>query len=143
MIDVTVSRRIQRLRAIVAAYMFDPGNDAAWTTGITASRPDRPGRLRTGATVVRTASFLGRSFDYQFEVIDASGDDFVHMKVDRPFPMQIRYELEDDGAATLVRIHTWGEPGGFFKLAAPMMPAKVRKNITADLTLLQKNLESN
>src|SRR5689334_17589541 len=48
--------------ATVAALMFDPRNDLRWTGGITASRPAQPGPLVKGATVERTAGFLGRSF---------------------------------------------------------------------------------
>ena len=44
--------------------MFDPANDLAWTGGITASRPAQDGPLVAGATVERTARFLGPSFTY-------------------------------------------------------------------------------
>ena len=48
-------------RAQVAAFMFDPANDLAWTGGITASRPAQDGPLVAGATVERTASSDGPS----------------------------------------------------------------------------------
>lgn len=140
-INVKAEVTVRRPRSAVAAYMFDPANDTEWTTGLVDSRPRQQGPLGAGAKVVRTAKFLGRKFDYEFEVVDTDGESFVHMKVDRPFPMQIRYELEDRAEGTLTRIHTWGNPGGFFKLAAPMMAPRVLKNITNDLALLQKHLE--
>lgn len=142
MVDVTLEVVVRRPRADVAAYMFDPRFDTEWTTGIVDSRPQQEGRLAEGDKVVRTAKFLDRTFDYEFQVLDTDGDSFVHMKVDRPFPMQIRYELEDRGGETLTRIHTWGAPGGFFKLAAPLMTPKVRKNIANDLALLKVAVES-
>jgi hypothetical protein len=141
-VDVICDIVVRRTRKYVADFMFDPQNDIAWTTGITDSKPRQEGKLREGARVVRTAKFLGRAFDYEFAVVDADADTFVHMKVQKPFPMEIRYELEDVPEGTLVRIHTWGEPAGFFKLAGPMMAPKVRKNIGNDLSLLKKNLES-
>src|SRR4051812_31654209 len=72
--DVRVEIEIARPRAEVAAFMFEPRNDATWTSGVVAVRPLDEGRLRPGARVVRTAQFLGRRFDYQYEVAAAEGD---------------------------------------------------------------------
>jgi hypothetical protein len=66
------------------------------------------------------------------------------MKVERPFPMLVRYELEDAPGGTLVAIHASGAPGGFFAgIAAPLMTRQVRKNIAADLKRLRACLEGN
>jgi hypothetical protein len=42
-IDIRPEVLVHRSRHDVAEYMFDPANDLAWTGGITASRPARPG----------------------------------------------------------------------------------------------------
>ncbi|MEP6816487.1 MAG: SRPBCC family protein [Marmoricola sp.] len=140
-VDVRPSVLVHRPRADVAAFMFDPQHDLRWTGGITSSTPSQPGRLATGATVERTARFLGRTFTYGYEVIDAQADHLVVMKVDRPFPMLVRYELEDAPDGTLVTIHATGAPRGFFGLASPLMKGQVRKSITADLHRLRFCLE--
>ena len=54
-IDIRPEVLVHRPRPDVAAFMFDPANDLAWTGGITASRPAQPGPLVQGATVERTA----------------------------------------------------------------------------------------
>jgi len=89
---------VARPRAEVASFMFDPANDMAWTTGIVSSRPEQPGRLQVGHRVVRTAKFLGRTFDYLFEVLAAEHDSFDHMKVDKLF----RYPSSASGASWIV-----------------------------------------
>ena len=67
----------------------------------------------------------------------------VEMRVEKPFPMMICYELDDDqDGATRVAIHTTGTPGGFFGLAAPLMTRQVRGSITADLRRLRDRLET-
>jgi hypothetical protein len=86
---------VWRPRRDVAAFMFDPANDLHWTGGITASRPSEEGPLVTGATVERTARFLGRSFTYGYVVTEHDTDRLVQLEVERPFPMVVRYELED------------------------------------------------
>lgn len=142
-VDVRPQVRILRPRHEVAAFMFDPANDLRWTGGITASRPARPGLLVEGATVERTARFLGRSFIYGYVVTDAEPDALVELRVERPFPMLIRYELTDDGdGATMTAIHASGSPGRFFGWATPLMRRQVRRSIAADLERLRACLEA-
>lgn len=141
-VDVRPTVLVHRPRHEVAAFMFDPANDLRWTGGITSSRPDQPGRLREGATVVRTARFLGRTFDYGYAVARDEPDRLVEMQVDRPFPMHVTYELEDAPGGTAVAIRAVGSPGRFFGWATPLMTRQVRRSITADLQRLRSCLES-
>ena len=142
-IDIRPEVLIHRTRPDVASFMFNPANDLAWTGGITASIPTQQGPLRLGATVERTAKFLGRTFSYGYRVTADEPDRLVEMRVEKPFPMVIRYELDDDrDGATRVAIHATGTPGGFFGLAAPLMTRRVRSSITADLHRLRDCLET-
>ena len=141
-VDVRPTVLVHRPRAEVAAFMFDPANDLRWTGGITSSRRDQPGPLREGATVVRTARFLGRTFDYGYVVTRHDPDRMVELKVERPFPMLVRYELSDTDGGTSVAIHAVGTPGRFFGPLTPVMARQVRKSIAADLTRLRTCLEA-
>jgi hypothetical protein len=141
-VDVRPSVRIRRTPAEVAAFMFDPSNDLRWTGGITASIPAQPGPLVEGATVERTAKFLGRTFTYGYVVTRHEPDRMVELAVDRPFPMTVRYELAGDGDSTLVTIHATGSPGRFFWWATPLMARQVRNSIAADLERLRGCLET-
>jgi hypothetical protein len=141
-VDVRPGVLIRRPRRDVAAFMFDPHNDMRWTGGIIASRPAQPGPLVEGATVERTARFLGRTFTYGYVVTRHQPDRHVELKVDRPFPMLVRYELEDADGGTLVAIHAAGTPGRFFGWATPIMARQVRRSIAADLERLRACLET-
>jgi len=141
-VDVRPSVVVRRPRAEVAAYMFDPANDLAWTGGITSSRPGQPGPLAEGATVVRTAKFLGRTFDYGYVVTAHEPGRLVEMKVEKPFPMTVRYGLSDAEEGTNVAIRATGSPGGFFSVAEPLMRWQVRRSIAADLARLKANVEA-
>lgn len=140
-VDVRPTVLVRAPRADVAAFMFDPANDLRWTGGITSSRPDRPGPLGGGATVVRTARFLGRTFDYGYVVTAHEPERLVQMTVERPFPMVVRYELADAPGGTSVAIHAAGSPGRFFAWATPVMARQVRRSIAADLERLRACLE--
>jgi len=141
-VDVRPEVLIHRPRAEVAAIMFDPVNDLRWTGGITSSRPDQPGRLQQGATVVRSAKFLGRSFDYGYVVTRHEPDRLIEMRVEQPFPMVVRYELDDAQDGTSVAIHAVGTPGRFFRWVTPLMTRQVRRSITSDLVRLRQYLET-
>jgi hypothetical protein len=140
-VDVRPHVRIRRPRHEVAAFMFDPRNDLRWTGGITDSRPAQPGPLVRGATVERTARFLGRRFTYGYVVTAHEPDELLELRVDRPFPMVVRYELADDDGGTLAAIHATGSPGRFFGWATPLMRRQVAKSIGADLRRLRDCLE--
>lgn len=141
-IDVKPEVIIAKPRAEVAAFMFDPANDAIWTGGVVESKPLKPGRLEKGSQVERVSKFMGRTFPYRYEVIDAAGDEHVVMKVEQPFPMQIRYQLDDaPGGGTLASIRAQGDATGFFKIAGPLMAVMVKRNITNDLETLKAYLE--
>ena len=141
-IDIQTEVIIHRPRSEVAAFMFDPRNDALWTTGVIECRPLTDGRLRPGSRVERVTKFLGRQFGYTYEVTGADDDRSVDLRVAQPFPMQIRYELEDAAGGTRARIRAAGEAGGFFKVAAPLLSRMVRRNITNDLETLKEYLEA-
>jgi hypothetical protein len=141
-VDVRPVVLVHRPRSEVAAFMFDPQNDLRWTGGITSSRPSQPGPLVLGATVERTAKFLRRSFTYGYVVTQHDPDRLVELKVDRPFPMLIRYELEEAADGTLVAIHAAGAPGRFFGWATPLAARQVRKSIASDLDRLRASLEA-
>lgn len=140
-VAVKPSVLVHRSPAEVAAFMFDPVNDLRWTGGITSSTPAQPGPLVEGATVARTARFLGRTFAYAYVVTRHEPDRLVELRVDRPFPMTVRYDLDEHPDGTLVSIHATGTPGRFFRWATPLMARQVRKSIAADLARLRDCLE--
>jgi hypothetical protein len=64
------------------------------------------------------------------------------MRVEEPFPMQIRYELADaPGGGTIAVIHAKGDASGFYRFAAPLMNRMVRRNIRKDLEALKTRVE--
>ena len=140
-VDVKPQILLRRPRPDVAAYMFDPANDLAWTGGITSSRPAQPWPLVAGSMVERTARFLGRTFTYGYVVTRRDSDRLLELRVERPFPMLVRYELDDAPGGTLVSIHATGDPSRFFGWATPLMKRQVRRSIAADLQRRRARLE--
>lgn len=123
--------------------MFDPRNDERWTKAVLEIRQLTDGPVGPGTKVERTVKFLGRRFSYTYEVLAIDRERYLELSVTQPFPMHVRYELDDDGNGdTIATIRTWGDATGFFRMAGPLMAPMVRRNISRDLELLKQLLET-
>ena len=141
-IDVTAEATIARPRSEVIAFASDPANDTQWIAGIKEAHAVTEGPIGVGSQVARVASFLGRKIEYVNE-IDRLDQSVLEMhSVKGPFPMHITYTFDQDGAGTLARIRIQGDATGFFRLAAPLLAAQVRRSITRDVNNLKRVLEA-
>ncbi|HEY7280107.1 MAG TPA: SRPBCC family protein [Actinomycetota bacterium] len=144
-VDVTAERTIARPREEVAGFAFDPANDTAWIGGVREAELLTDPPVREGSQVRRVASFLGRRIEYVMEVARmAPGRRMLMRSVRSPFPMRVTYEFDEapSGAGTLARIRVEGAGEGFYRIAAPLLAAGVRRGISRDLRTLQGLLES-
>src|SRR3979411_3333863 len=108
--DINAELTIEADPPRVAAYAMDPRNDPAWISGISEAEQLSEGPLRVGTTVRRVAGFLGRRIDYVLEVARLLPGRFIRMKsVKGPFPMDVSYSFEPQGAAPRAGIHIGGD----------------------------------
>ena len=143
MIDVSVETEIARPRADVAAYASDWRNDPVWIGAVDAARLVGEEPFGTGARVARTASFLGRRFEYVNEVTElVPGERLAMRSVAGPFPMRVTYEWEDAGGGTHMRIRAAGDAARFYRIAGPLLARAVRRGIAGDLARLKATLEA-
>ena len=142
-VDVTVEQRIARPREEVAAYAMDPANDASWIGALSSVRTLTDGPVRPGTQVERVAHFLGRRMEYVNEITELEpGRRLAMRSVRAPFPLTVTYEFDDAGdGATVARIRTGGETGGYYRLAGPLLSAMVRRGVARDLRALRRRLE--
>ena len=142
-VDVTVEVIIDRPRDAVTAYAMNPENDPIWITGIQTARMLTEPPLSIGTRVERLASFLGKRIEYVLEVVEHDGQHLLAMRsVKGPFPMRVRYEFEDADGGTRVRIRIQGGATRFYRLAAPLISRRVKRNVQNDLRSLKELLES-
>ena len=125
----------------MAGFVTDPANDPVWIGGISRADKLTDGPVGEGTRVERTASFMGRSFDYTLEVVEFRQGERLAMKsVAGPFPMDVAYDFEDAPGGTLVRINVSGEAGRFYRLAGPLLAKGVSRNLRRDLRQLAEVL---
>ena len=140
--DVRHEALIHRPLAEVAAYALDPANDPQWIGGIVESTPVEDGPIGLGSRVRRLAKFMGKRIDYETEVIELDPAGVVEMRTSAgPFPMRIRYEFREADGGTLASVRVRGDAGGFYRLAAPLLNATVKRNLRRDFRTLKRLLE--
>jgi Polyketide cyclase / dehydrase and lipid transport len=142
-IDVETEITIARPRAEVAAYASEPDNATEWYARIESAEWQTPRPLAVGSRFAFVAEFLRRRLSYTYEVKEFfPGERFVMATSDGPFEMETTYTWADVGkGATLMRLRNRGEPSGFSRLMAPLMPPAVRRANRKDLARLKRILE--
>ncbi len=143
-VDVTVEEVIRRPRHEVAAYASDPDNATAWYGHIKAVRWLTPRPLELGSEFEFTATFLGRTLVYTYEVVVFVPNRRLTMATGQgPFPMQTAYEWHDaPNHSTRMTLRNQGHPSGFSRFFTPVMGVAIQRATTTDLARLKALLES-
>ena len=69
------------------------------------------------------------------------GQPLVMSTAEGPFPMETTYTWEDAPSGTRMTLRNRGEPAGFFRIAAPLLEAAMRRANGRDLARLRNVLE--
>jgi carbon monoxide dehydrogenase subunit G len=142
---VEESVEIKRSPEEVFDYVANRQNLPEWSSPVQEVRSESQGPLvEEGVRFTTVAKFLGRSFETPFEVIF---HDPPRRHTDRstggPFPQEYTHIIEEvEGGGTRLTEVTEGEPGGFFRLAGPLLEMAGRRQFRADLETLKYLLEA-
>jgi uncharacterized protein YndB with AHSA1/START domain len=128
----------------VFSYVTNPENLPEWSNLVLEVRRETEGDLRKGDRFTTAAKFLGRRFETPFEVSDHEPHR-RHSDTSKggPFEQVYTYSLEEIGqGGTRLTYVAEGEPGGFFRLAQPLLERAGRRQFRADLQSLKDMLEA-
>jgi uncharacterized protein YndB with AHSA1/START domain len=132
---------IERPPAEVFSYTTDPGNLPEWQSTALEARSEGP--IQQGARVTEVRKFLGRRMESEVEVTGYELNRRFELEVlSGPVPFTFEQTLEPTDGGTRVKIVLEGEPGGFFKLAEPLVERAVRRQVEADFEQLKDILEA-
>ena len=143
-VDVETSVVIDKPRAKVAKFSGNPANAPRWYANIESVEWKTSRPLVLGSRIAFVARFLGRQISYIYEIVELVPLERLVMRTaEGPFPMETTYTWRAlSPSSTLMTVRNRGEPGGFAKLAGPMMKRSVRKANQKDLAALKELLES-
>ena len=135
--SVTVNRPLEE----VFRFMTDTQNALQWQSGLLEARVTND-VVGIGKTWVDVMQFLGRRIEIASELTEFEPLRTVGFKsTSGPIPLEGRYSFEPDGGGTKVSFTMQGEPGGFFKLAEPIVARSTQRQWDTNLANLKDLLE--
>ncbi len=142
---VEESIRIDRPVQQVFDYVSEVDNFPEWTGTAIEVHKGAPGPVREGDRFTAIIKFLGRRFETPYErtSYDEPNRRFIEQATGGPIPnQQWTYAFEEVPGGTRLTRAVEGEPGGFFKLADPLIERALKRQVRADLETLKGLLEA-
>src|SRR5262249_59801418 len=114
------------------AYLTDMSKIQEWQATAIEGHLESD-RMEEGARAVEVRKFLGRNMESTLHVTTYEPDTrFVAEVVSGPVTFRVSHVLQPDESGTRVTFTIEGEPGGFFRLAEPVVERQVRRQVTDD-----------
>jgi hypothetical protein len=133
---------INRPLAEVFQFISVNQNALQWQSGLLETRITNditgPGRAW-----IDTVQFVGRRLEVPFQLTDWQADRKIGFQsMGGPIPMQGSYAFAPNGAGVQVTFLLTGEPGGFFKIAEPVLMRLLQRQWDTNLANLKDVLEA-
>jgi len=142
-VDVSHSIEIDRPADEVFGFVSEFPNNPRWQRGQRSCRWTSEPPLRVGSTYDQHARFLGRDMVNSFRVIEhEDGRRVKFTSTGGTFPITVTRTVEplgDSRSRFTERVE--GEPGRFFRIAAPLLRPLVKASIKRDFPRLKALLE--
>ncbi len=141
MVKSETSVHINRPVAVVFKYLSDPTKLPEWASMFDEAAPSES-PARVGTKIQTRSKFLGRTMESTFDVIEYEPNKRFVTKTDKPFPLKRIDTYESEGDGTKVAVVLEGDPGGFFRLAEPILSRIMKKQGQAQLETVKELLEA-
>jgi len=142
MIDINSSITIERPAEDVFEFVRNQENARLWLGGWLETRPTSEGE-GVGFTWIDVVEVFGRPVETEFEVTEyEQGRKMAFKSIRGSFPVSGVYSFAPAGEGTAVTFALQGEPGGFFKLAEPLLGRMLQRQWDTNLENLKDILEA-
>ncbi len=141
MVKMEFSIHIDRPVAEVFEYLADPTKLPEWASMFDEAIPSET-PIRVGTKVRTRAKLLGRQLESSYDVIEYEANKRFVTRTDKPFPLTRADTYQSEGSGTRVVVDVEAEPGGFFRLAEPILARIMKKQGQAQLDTVKELLEA-
>jgi uncharacterized protein YndB with AHSA1/START domain len=142
MVSIKSSVSLKRPLAEVFQFISDNQRNATqWVAGLIEARVTNH-VVGVGRAWVDTMQLLGRRVEVPSEVTEYEPNRVIGFKsTSGPIPVAGSFSFEPDGEGTKLTYSLQGEPGGFFKLAEPLVARSMQRQWDTNLANLKDVLE--
>jgi uncharacterized membrane protein len=134
MVTIESTTVVQRPVNMVFNFTADVDNLPLWMHSVLSARRLSHGPLGVGARFRDRIGLLGRSFESDFELTAYEpGRRLAFRSVSGPFPLETDERFEPLGDDTRVTMTVRAEPGGFFRVAQPVLQRMLQRQLDASL----------
>jgi uncharacterized protein YndB with AHSA1/START domain len=142
MVKVEASIHIDRPVEDVYSFAVRPEKVPLWSAVPLEARKTSEGPVGVGTTASFVNTFLGRRMRADFEVTEFEPNRrFSSRTTSAPFPVRNTMTFEPVGAGTRMTQRIDAEPGGFFKVAEPVLHLLGERELRKSLVNLKDLLE--
>jgi uncharacterized protein YndB with AHSA1/START domain len=137
--SIVINRPIEEVFRAVIDFEQHP----QWREGLLKAEITSPEPVQAGTTYVYNMRVMGRKIETTGEVVAYDPPTLYAWKATSgPFPLSGRVRCETVAEGTRVTETVEAEPGGFFKLAEPLLMRQQQSRLEKDLKALKAMLES-
>ena len=138
-LSIVINRPIEE----VFAFVSNPETYPKWVSSSREVTITSAGPLGVGTTFCSVLTFMGRRLGGEIEFTEYEPNRSFTEKVKTgPFPVENRFTCARVKGGTQVTSTQAAEPGGFFKLAEPLLVRLFKRQLEADFANLKDLLES-
>jgi len=143
MIHAEVSIVINRPLEEVFAFLSDLENNLKWRSGQIEAKKTSVGPIRVGTTYRMVNNVLGRRIEGEGEVTEYEPNrKFTSIGRSGYLPLEAQRVFEPVEGGTRVTFVLKAEPGGFFKLAEPLVATLAKRRVEMDAANLKDMMEA-
>jgi uncharacterized membrane protein len=142
---IVVNIEINRPAPEVFDYLEDVENNPKWLRGMISAQWTTEPPVRVGSRYEQLAKFMGKQIRTSFEVVahEPPKKITISSREGSSFPITVTRAVEPlDARGCRVTETVDSEPGGFYRIAQPILRVLVRRTIGRDYKRLKALLES-
>jgi uncharacterized membrane protein len=142
MLKVETNIVIHRPVEDVFAVLSNAENNPKWSSAFLEVNKTSEGPVGVGTTWRGVGKFLGKQIEVELEETGYEPNQKSAQKSRLPFPVNQQMSFESVDGGTRVNLKFEADPGGFFKLAEPLLASMVKRNIEGELANLKDLMDA-